>query len=142
MIRIAIVVVGACLVAGAPRDAAIKKELENFQGTWQLVAAETDGKKAPEERVQKIKVVIKGAKHSVYFGDDAVVKEIPFSIDPTKSPKTVDDHLPDGKEIHGIYELDGVTLKSCVAPVGKDRPKEFSAAAGTGNTLRLFKKVK
>ena len=50
--------------------------------------------------------------------------------------------LPDGKEIKGIYEMDGDTLKSCVAPAGKERPKEFSAGKGTGHTLRVFKRMK
>ena len=63
---------GLGLAADTPKDAAVKKELEQLQGTWQLVSAETDGKKAPEEQVKKIRVVIKGSKHSVYFGDDAV----------------------------------------------------------------------
>jgi hypothetical protein len=42
----------------------------------------------------------------------------------------------------GIYELNGDTLKSCVASPGKERPTEFSAKAGSGHTLRVFKCVK
>jgi len=38
--------------------------------------------------------------------------------------------------------LEGDTLKSCVAPIGKDRPTEFASKPGTGHTLRLFKKAK
>lgn len=136
------VVVGFVLMAGTPKSELIKKDLEKFQGTWQLISAETDGKKAPEEQVSKIKVVIKGNKHTVLFGDKVAVKEIPFQIDPTKNPKNVDDTLPDGRMIHGIYELDGDTLKSCVAQVGKPRPTEFAAKPGTGHTLRVFKQVK
>lgn len=40
-------------------------ELAKFQGTWQLISAETDGKKAPAERVKKIRVVIKGDRHTL-----------------------------------------------------------------------------
>ena len=128
--------------AHAAEDDAAKAELKKFQGTWQLVTAETDGKKTDKEKTAKIRVVIKGSKHSVYFGDDVAVKEIPFVIDPSKKPKQVTDTLPDGKEIKSIYELDGDTLKSCSAPAGKDRPTEFSAKEGTGHTLRVFKRVK
>jgi uncharacterized protein (TIGR03067 family) len=138
-------VVGATALTGiaaTPGDDAVKAELAKFQGTWQLVSAETDGKKTPDDVVKKIRVVIKGSKHTVYFGDDTVAKEIPFTLDPTKKPRTVTDMLPDGKEIRGIYELDGDTLKSCVAPAGKERPTEFDAKAGTGNTLRVFQRVK
>jgi uncharacterized protein (TIGR03067 family) len=130
------------LGADSAKDTAAKKELEKFQGTWQLVSAETDGKKAPEDRVKQTRVVIKGSKHTVYFGDKAVVHEIPFALDPTTAPKSVTDTLPDGQTIKSIYELDGDTLRSCAAAIGKDRPKEFSAKEGTGQTLRVFKRVK
>ena len=125
-----------------PKDEAIKAELEKLQGTWQLVSAETAGMKVTDDLVKKVRVIIKGSSHTVFLGDDVVAKEIPFTIDVSKKPKTTTDRLPDGKEIHGIYELDGDTLKSCVAPAGKDRPKEFSGSAESGNTLRVFKRVK
>ena len=121
---------------------AIKAELKRLEGTWQLVAAKKDGKETPKDVVKKIRVVIKGNGHSVYFGDDVVAKEIQFTIDPKKNPKTTTDKLSDGKEIQGIYKLDGDTLISCVAEVGKDRPSEFASNPGSGHTLRTFKRVK
>ncbi len=127
-------------VSASGEDAA-KAELKKLEGTWQLVSAVKDGKETPEEVVKKIRVVIKGGKHSVYFGDDVAVKEIPFSVDPTKNPKTTVDTLPDGKEIKGIYKLDEDTLTSCVAEAGKDRPSEFASKPGSGHTLRVFKRV-
>ena len=133
---------GIALAADAPKEEAVRKELERFQGAWQLVSAETDGKQAPEEQVKMIKVVIKGSKHTVFFGEEPIVKDTPFMIDPTKKPKQSTDTLPDGKEIRGIYELDGDTLKSCVGGIGKERPTEFTAKAGTGQTLQVFKRVK
>ena len=126
----------------AADDDAAKAELKKFQGTWQLISAETGGKKADKATIAKIRVVIKGNKHTVTFGDDIVAKEIPFTLDPSKKPKEATDTLPDGKKIKSIYELDGDKLKSCAAPAGKDRPKEFSAKEGTGHTLRVFERVK
>src|SRR5262245_36044388 len=115
---------GLALAADGPGEDAAKAELERLQGTWQLASAETDGKKAPEDQIAKVRVVIRGNKHTVHVGDQVAAKEIPFTLDPSKTPKTVDDRLPDGREVHGIYELDGDTLKSCVAAVGQDRPTE------------------
>lgn len=129
------------IAADDPKADAVKAELAKFQGTWQLVSAETDGKKAPEENVKQTRVVIDGRKHTVYFGDKAVVHQIPFEIDPTTEPKSVTDTLPDGQTIKSIYKLDGDTLTSCAAAAGKDRPKEFSAKAGSGQTLRVFRRV-
>jgi uncharacterized protein (TIGR03067 family) len=130
------------LGADSKDDLAKLAEMKKFEGTWQLVSAETDGKKAPEEQVKQIRVVIANGKHSVFFGDNKVVDGIPFNIDSATTPKSVTDTLPDGMTIKGIYELDGDSLKSCVAAAGKDRPKEFTGKAGSGQTLRMFKRVK
>jgi uncharacterized protein (TIGR03067 family) len=35
----------------------------------------------------------------------------------------------------GVYELDGDEFRICYAPPGKERPKDFSAKAGTGHRL-------
>ena len=117
-----------------------------IQGTWQLLYAESEGKAAPVERVRTVRVEIKEGTHSVFIGDQRVAHDVHFTMDPKATPKTTDDTLnegPDaGKQIHGIYELDGDTLISCVARVGQDRPKEFVAKPGSGHTLRVFKRVR
>jgi len=127
-------------LAADAKDDAIKAELDKLQGTWQLVSVETDGKAPAEDLIKKIRVVITGSKHTVHVGDQSPAKDIPFTIDPSKTPKEATDTLPDGSTIKSIYELDGDTLKSCVAPPGKDRPTEFKGTGG--NTVRVFKRVK
>ena len=36
----------------------------------------------------------------------------------------------------------GVDYQDCVAPAGKDRPTEFTGQAGSGQTLRVFRRKK
>ena len=47
-----------------------------------------------------------------------------------------------GKTALGIYELEGDTLKLCYSQPGKDRPKEFTAAKGSGQAMSVWKRDK
>ncbi len=141
-----IVVMPGSRSRAADESPAVKEELARIQGTWQLVYAETDGKTTPGERIQAVRVEIKGNSHSVYIGGKQVIHDVRFTLDPTATPRTSDDTINDGpdkgKQIHGIYELAGDTLASCVAKVGEDRPKKFATTPGSGHTFRVFKRVR
>ena len=139
--------IGMAASAGLAGDATeVEKERAKFQGTWQLVSAETDGAKTPDDFVAKVRVIISGASHSVRIGDEVVAHDVAFDIDPTTVPKSTTDTIPDGpdkgKKIRGIYRLEGDTLTSCVGPVDGPRPSEFTAKEGSKQTLRVFHRVK
>jgi uncharacterized protein (TIGR03067 family) len=146
------VLVGAFIALAATRTALPRDEpgaeadRARLRGVWQLVFAESDGNPAPAERISKIRVEIKEKTHSVTFDGQEIAHEVPFAIDPKADPKATVDTIPDGpdkgKQIHGIYRVDGDTLVSCVAKPGADRPKAFSAAPGSGRTLRVFLRVR
>jgi uncharacterized protein (TIGR03067 family) len=130
------------LIAADPAHDTTKAAARKFEGTWQLVSAVTDGKPTPADVVSQIHIVIKDGKHSVFYKDRVLAKQIPFVIDTARVPHEATDTLPDGKQIKGIYQLDGDTLKSCVAQPGKERPIEFASKPGSGHTLRVFKRTK
>ncbi len=122
------------------------EELAKFQGTWQLISAETDGKALAKEQAGRITVTIAGDTHTVRFGDQVVAKGVKFAVDPSKSPKEVTDTVTEGPAkgqiLKGIYWIEGDTLTSCVAPDGEVRPNEFSAPSGSRRTLRVFRRAK
>jgi len=78
----------------------------------------------------------------VMVGDREVAHEVPFTIDPTTTPRSVTDTIGEGRQIRGIYKLEGDSLTSCVARIGEDRPGEFDSKPGSGHTLRVFRRVK
>jgi hypothetical protein len=50
------------VIAADAQDYAAKKDLEKFQGNWQLISMERDGKKTPPEDAKKITLTIQGDK--------------------------------------------------------------------------------
>ncbi len=56
-----IVLMAASLIAAEPSKLdSVKKDMDGIQGTWKLVALETDGKQAPAEIVAALKLIFKG----------------------------------------------------------------------------------
>lgn len=141
-------VVSVAFLAGADSpegDAADKKELKRFSGSWQAVSAVRDGKEAPKETAAKITLTVKGEKYTFKIpGGEAI--EGTHKLDPSKKPKEIDAVRSTGKDkgekILGIYELTKDTYKVCLAPPGKDRPTEFSSKEGSGHRLLTFKRAK
>jgi uncharacterized protein (TIGR03067 family) len=138
--------------ADGPRESeAVKKEWERLNGTWQLVSEESDGKTTPEDRVKGRRYGFNNGWQTVFHDDRKVPEANMIKIDPSASPASMDITHPGG-QIKAIYELDGDTLKICMAnrpaprrdalPTSRPRPKKFTGKAGSGQTLRLFKRVK
>jgi uncharacterized protein (TIGR03067 family) len=132
--------------AGDDKEKAIKEDRKKYEGTWQLVSLEVDGKKTAEEDAKKITVVNERDGKWAIEVEGKVVARGTSEIDPTKRPKTVDLTVTEGdnkgQTALGIYEFKDDTRKVCLARVGKERPTEFSSTAGSGHILALLKRVK
>jgi uncharacterized protein (TIGR03067 family) len=122
-------------VASAGDDA--KKELKKFEGTWSVVSAEHDGKKAPEEKLSAVRFVFSG--ENITFKEGEKSKEGTFKIDPSKKPAHIDVTV-EGKTKMGIYSFAKDELKLCVGDA--DRPTEFATKEGSKTTLIVLKREK
>jgi uncharacterized protein (TIGR03067 family) len=131
MKRKTFVVLAIGLVAGA---AAAQNDEGNLEGKWKLSRYERAGEEKP--LLKKDMATFAGGKFTFAYGTNLGVK-----LDPTKTPKQID-LLNAGtnkrQTWNGIYELQGDTLKLCVA-TGSDqtRPQQFTTK-GTDSTVMYF----
>jgi uncharacterized protein (TIGR03067 family) len=131
---------------GNANEETVVKELQAFKGTWRLNSKDVDGKKFSEEEIKDVIATNNGeGRFSVRRGDK-VIDEGTVKLDPTKKPKTIDVSVTEGerkgKTALGIYEIESDAFRVCVARPGDERPTEFSAKAGSGCTLIVYKRDK
>jgi uncharacterized protein (TIGR03067 family) len=141
--RIVVLLATGLLLAAEPpaKEDAEKKDLDQLQGDWTMVAMEFRGDKAGEEQVKNNKLTIKGDKWTVTIADRET--KATFKIDPSKDPKTLDLTITINDVItrsKGIYKLDGDTFTLCRTTGDVERPKEFKTA-NTGAGLVVWKRV-
>ena len=116
----------------------IKQDNAKFEGTW-VVQKIVDSGQEPEEPPKETRTyTFKDGNMIIKHGDDDKVRtEVPYEIDPTKSPKTIDFAFPAKdptdnstmKKSPGIYKFDGETLIVSRTAWGFPRPKGFNPAA-------------
>lgn len=140
--------VSVFLVA-ADKDDPGDKDRQKLQGTWALESGMVDGKKLTDEHIKKSKITHAGKECELTtpHQSDEPIKARTTRVDPTKEPAEMDwvrDKGPGkGMKMMAIYEWDGPDrYKVCFDPSGKERPKDFSAKAGSGHILHVWKRVK
>jgi len=129
----------------ADDKADLEKELQKFQGNWNIESSETGGVAVPADQLKGFIVIFAGDKHTLKF-EEKVFQEGTLKLDLSKSPKTVDVTMTEGPSkgvvMLGIYEIDGDTLKVCFDPQGKKRPTEFKSESGSQNFVNVHKRLK
>ena len=134
--------------SGDPQDDAFRKELKAMAGVWRPISTENNGNKASGEVLKDILWARDAdGKWAMQRGGETVLEWTVKKIDTTKKPKTIDLEVTSGsykgQVYRGIYELDGDTLRVCLAqPERVERPTEFSAGKGSGSALSEFKREK
>jgi uncharacterized protein (TIGR03067 family) len=123
LVLVAVLLSAGVLSAEDKKDDARKA----FQGTWTIVDTKK-GDKKDKEPVTAPTVVFDGDKYRIKAGDK-VVEEGTFTVDGSKSPKQIEvtatAGMDKGKKWHGIYEIEGDTLRAVVGPTDKDRPTKY-----------------
>jgi uncharacterized protein (TIGR03067 family) len=146
VLAIGFLIVGVGSRAGAcdTGEDAVKKELRVLQGTWGLISRAVGGKKVRKEELAGVILTGDGAgKFSARRGAKLIV-EATVELGPTKGPRAIDVTFTagenKGKTVLGIYEIEGNTLWVCHARPGDERPTDFSARAGSGHVIIVYKR--
>ena len=122
-----------------------KNDMAQLQGEWSMASAGGGSQALPSDTLKNSKRVCKGDETTVVVGGQLLIKA-KFTLDPSKKPKRIDYQVTGGpnagKTQLGIYELSGDTVKFCFSAPGMDRPTDFTAKAGDGRTLSVWKRDK
>jgi uncharacterized protein (TIGR03067 family) len=121
-----------CIFCLSARADALKTDADLIQGTWRYTSISEDGQTTPihpTDHEAAVFMVIDGNKMYMirdgHHAENGTVK-----LDPSQSPKQIDTMSTDppdaGQVNHGIYTLDGDTLKICYSDT-PDRPTEFKS---------------
>jgi uncharacterized protein (TIGR03067 family) len=115
-----------------------------LEGEWTMLSGIFDGVPMEEANLQWIKRVNQGDRSTVTAGAQVMLK-VEFTIDFAKLPKAIEyvnlAGPNKGKTQQGIYELAGDVVKICVSAPGVPRPVDYTAVAGDGRTLTVWKRV-
>ena len=94
----------------------------------------------PAELRNNMTLEFKGNKATPHMNQQQE-KPADFKLDATKSPRQIVIKTPDGQELHGIYELNGDTLKMCFSQ-GNKAPTKFESPKGSEIVLLVMEREK
>jgi uncharacterized protein (TIGR03067 family) len=143
--RLTVAFVVLCAAGIVAADDTKKDDAEAIKGKWKALSISMSGEPAPEELVKDFKINFESKDYTNTVGD--MTEEGSYSIDSTKSPKTIDFDIKkgqdEGKKQLGVYKLDADKLTLVVSAAGsKDRPTSLTVEKGSGLTEFVLERVK
>jgi uncharacterized protein (TIGR03067 family) len=116
-----------------------KNDEKKILGTWSMVKGVKSGEDAPDDFKREFRLIF-AAEGKMTVKMEGKELEGTYKLNTTKKPKHADFNV-DGKDMPGIYQLDGDNLKICVGE-SDNRPTEFASEAGTNTILLVLKREK
>jgi uncharacterized protein (TIGR03067 family) len=114
---------------------------------WQGVSLISDGKPETAAQDKAIRATTDGSNFTLSAGGKVLMQGT-YKLNKSTKPKQVDliasagAGKSAGVQLKGIYQVEGDTLKVCVANPGKPRPTQFSSQPGSGYQMLVMKLVK
>ena len=143
--RLTVTFIVLCAAGILAADDTKKDDAEAIKGKWKAVSISMGGEPLADELVKNFKLNFESKDYTNTIGD--VVEEGSYSIDSTKSPKTIDFDIkkgPDqGKKQLGVYKLDGDKLTLVVSAAGStDRPTSLTVEKGSELSEFVLERIK
>lgn len=119
---------------------------QSLDGTWEITAVIDDGRVVEPTSVllnyaADGRVVIRGQSVELVVPMTYQRKRLPFVVDSTKSPMTVDLAGAEKTGGRGVFMADKNTLMLCFASRDRGRPATFASLPGSGNLLVTLRRV-
>jgi len=119
-----------------------KTDVAAWQGKWQAISMETDGKQSPADDLKKISLSVQGTDYTFRNGDfqeHGTYRFLP-NTDPRQLDIVVGDGADKGKVYLVIYRVEGDRLTICLRSDNKQRPTQFTGKAGSGQVLEVWQR--
>jgi uncharacterized protein (TIGR03067 family) len=123
-----------------------KDDAEFLKGNWTAVSMKQGKLSFPEDDVKSFKFALDGKNYTNTIGT-VVTEEGSYTIDASKTPKTIDFAIKKGEDAGkkqlGIYKIDGDKLTIVAAQAGSaDRPKSLDAEGASDVLVVVLERVK
>ncbi|MEP6765223.1 MAG: TIGR03067 domain-containing protein [Gemmatimonadaceae bacterium] len=114
--------------------------MKHLDGTWVVMALETDGNKIPAAMIGESKIIVSGDRFTTVAMGASYAGRL--SINELVTPHTLDLHFEEGPHAGiaslAIYKMKGNDWTICLGFAGNERPTQFKTSPGSGNALEIL----
>ena len=117
-------------------------EQEELQGRWVVVSTEAGVAELPVDAQSRQAVVFDDNRYVLEFPEGADVRQVPgrFALEAVRPAQFMDMIPAAGETMHCLYEVEGDTLRLCMAAPGAPRPTEFKTQADQLHVTFVFRR--